>query len=146
MGSLLTAPSAEAFGRRPTTESPREERRVEFVSPEIEIISHPRADMDLFQNNQPDTQPRISVAPEQLLPPIDAEAVRKLPVVDIQKALKKAGLEPGPIDGVMGAKTKKAVRDFQKINNLAVDGIVGVKTWTLLKVFLSSPSEQVTTN
>lgn len=32
-------------------------------------------------------------------------------------------------DGIFGAKTEAAVRQFQKENNLSVDGIVGPKTW-----------------
>ncbi|EIA21822.1 Spore cortex-lytic enzyme, pre-pro-form, partial [Candidatus Arthromitus sp. SFB-3] len=33
------------------------------------------------------------------------------------------------ITGNFGEQTEKAVRDFQKIFNLKVDGIVGKKTW-----------------
>ncbi len=36
----------------------------------------------------------------------------------IQRALKDAGYEPGPIDGVLGAQTKSALVEFQKANNL----------------------------
>jgi len=35
----------------------------------------------------------------------------------------------GAIDGVFGANTELAVRQFQQENNLAVDGIVGPLTW-----------------
>jgi len=36
------------------------------------------------------------------------------------------------VDGDFGKKTEKAVKDFQKKNNLIVDGIAGTKTWTKL--------------
>lgn len=36
-------------------------------------------------------------------------------------------------DGVFGAKTRTAVRNFQSKNGLTVDGIVGTKTWTKLE-------------
>ena len=41
------------------------------------------------------------------------------------------------VDGVFGAETKKAVKDYQKKNGLAVDGIVGKDTWGSL---LTSPA------
>lgn len=36
------------------------------------------------------------------------------------------------VDGVFGAKTETAVKDFQKSNGLSVDGVVGAKTWSKL--------------
>ena len=54
-------------------------------------------------------------------------------VTDLQKALQRAGLDPGPIDGHMGKKTKSAIKEFQKKNNLKADGVVGDKTWSLLR-------------
>ena len=46
----------------------------------------------------------------------------------IQKALKKAGFNPGPIDGIRGRRTIAAIKAFQAANKLDVDGIVGPKT------------------
>ena len=51
----------------------------------------------------------------------------------IQAALKNAGYYQGPIDGKLGKKTRKAVKAFQKANNLTVDGKVGKLTWAALK-------------
>jgi len=50
-------------------------------------------------------------------------------VKELQKALKAKGFNPGPIDGQFGPKTEAAVKAFQRANHLAVDGIVGPKTW-----------------
>ena len=36
------------------------------------------------------------------------------------------------VDGVFGAKTEEAVKNFQKAYYLSVDGIVGAKTWSKL--------------
>ncbi len=46
----------------------------------------------------------------------------------IQKALKDAGFDPGPIDGVRGRRTIAAIKAFQRANSLDADGIVGPKT------------------
>lgn len=55
---------------------------------------------------------------------------------EIQQALRNAGYNPGRIDGKMGAKTREAIRSFQRANGLSVDGKVGKQTWELLRKFL----------
>jgi peptidoglycan hydrolase-like protein with peptidoglycan-binding domain len=54
-------------------------------------------------------------------------------VKDVQRALVRAGFDPGPVDGRLGRKTKAAIKAFQRRNNLKADGIVGEKTWSRLK-------------
>lgn len=54
-------------------------------------------------------------------------------VLDLQKALKSAGYDPGPLDGRLGKRTKQAVLDFQRARGLKADGVVGQKTWSALK-------------
>ena len=54
-------------------------------------------------------------------------------VKDVQQSLMRAGLDPGPVDGRMGKKTKAAIKEFQRNHHLRADGIVGEKTWSLLK-------------
>lgn len=49
-------------------------------------------------------------------------------VEDLQKKLKEAGFDPGPIDGSFGPKTQAAVKAYQQAKGLAVDGIVGPQT------------------
>lgn len=56
---------------------------------------------------------------------------------DIQIALKNAGFYTGDIDGKIGAKTRNAIMEFQKQNDLKVDGIVGKSTWEALSQFYS---------
>lgn len=53
-------------------------------------------------------------------------------IKEIQRALKQAGFYKGKIDGKIGPRTKKAIREFQKANKLKPDGIVGSKTWKQL--------------
>ncbi len=48
--------------------------------------------------------------------------------LDRQKALKAAGYDPGPIDGVLGPRTKAALEAFQADKGLEPDGIWGPKT------------------
>ena len=39
-----------------------------------------------------------------------------------QQALKAAGFDPGPIDGVIGFGTRQAIRDWQRANGMTADG------------------------
>ncbi len=57
---------------------------------------------------------------------------------DVQSALQKAGYYAGNIDGKIGSQTIEAIRQFQKDNNLKVDGIVGSQTWTKMSNISSS--------
>ena len=52
-------------------------------------------------------------------------------VTELQKLLNQNGYTLDT-DGIFGTKTQSAVRDYQKKNNLAVDGIVGNNTWGAL--------------
>jgi hypothetical protein len=45
-----------------------------------------------------------------------------------QQALKDKGLNPGPIDGVMGPRTEAAVKEFQQKENLTVTGSLDAET------------------
>ncbi|MDT3429178.1 peptidoglycan hydrolase-like protein with peptidoglycan-binding domain [Paenibacillus forsythiae] len=60
-------------------------------------------------------------------------------VARIQTLLQKAGFTPGTVDSDFGSKTDEAVRNFQKANNLEVDGIVGKDTWALLQKYAGGP-------
>ena len=60
---------------------------------------------------------------------------------DVQQALKNAGLYEGAVDGNLGPKTKKAIREFQEKNGLKADGKVGPRTWKKLSAHLDSAQE-----
>jgi murein L,D-transpeptidase YcbB/YkuD len=46
----------------------------------------------------------------------------------IQHALRKRGIDPGPVDGFFGPQTDSAVRSFQAMRGLTPDGILGPET------------------
>ena len=54
-------------------------------------------------------------------------------VSDVQRALRNAGFDPGPVDGKAGKKTKSALREFQRSKGLSADGVLGQKTWSALR-------------
>jgi len=57
-------------------------------------------------------------------------------VKEIQRALKRAGFDPGPLDGRYGPQTYAAVSAFQQANGLVVDGEIGADTAAVLEVRL----------
>ena len=54
----------------------------------------------------------------------------------IQQALKNGGFYQGPIDGKIGPKSREAIRQFQQVNGLKTDGVVGKLTWEKLAPYL----------
>ncbi len=50
----------------------------------------------------------------------------------VQRRLSQWGYYDGNITGIYGSQTQSAVRDFQRRNNLRVDGIVGPETWAAI--------------
>jgi peptidoglycan hydrolase-like protein with peptidoglycan-binding domain len=54
-------------------------------------------------------------------------------VRELQSALESLGYDVGPIDGIFGPLTERAVKKFQKDNGLVVDGIVGQETFAALE-------------
>jgi hypothetical protein len=71
---------------------------------------------------------KVAAAPTPLLQLGDAGlAVRRL-----QRALRRAGGSPGPVDGQFGPDTEQAVRDFQESHDLDADGIAGPRSWAAL--------------
>ncbi|MEU5718667.1 peptidoglycan-binding domain-containing protein [Streptomyces sp. NPDC020403] len=59
--------------------------------------------------------------------------------IEAQCLLKRAGFDPGTIDGVFGTNSKAAAKKFQTMMNnaygynIAIDGIVGSDTWPALR-------------
>jgi peptidoglycan hydrolase-like protein with peptidoglycan-binding domain len=54
-------------------------------------------------------------------------------VRDLQMLLNKRTAAGLPVDGIFGLNTESAVREFQTLSFLTVDGIVGAKTWRSLQ-------------
>ena len=71
----------------------------------------------------PEALPYLTEVPRAQSGPNAAE-VRAL-----QRLLKAAGFDPGPVDGWFGPVTARAVRAFQQARGLTVDAEVGPQTW-----------------
>ena len=54
-------------------------------------------------------------------------------VLIAQDDLNTLGYRTGGLDGIFGAKTQEAVRNYQRSRGLPADGIVGCNTWRSLQ-------------
>lgn len=62
-------------------------------------------------------------------------------VTQIQTRLKSWGYYDGTVDGIYGSATERAVRYFQRVNGLAVDGQTGDKTLAALGIYEASDEQ-----
>ncbi len=53
-------------------------------------------------------------------------------VEELQQILKDADFDPGSVDGMMGAQTRGAIREFQKASQLRPTGKIDSATWSAL--------------
>ncbi len=60
-------------------------------------------------------------------------------VKTLQRALRRLGWAPGPVDGLFGPRTESAVRRLQAARDLTVDGVAGPTTWRALGRTLARP-------
>ena len=64
----------------------------------------------------------------------------------VQTKLKRWGYYSGSVDGIYGAKTKTAVKNFQRKNGLTADGIVGPKTAAAMGINLKTSTTTTSTS
>ena len=58
----------------------------------------------------------------------------KSTIMKVQEKLNELGYNCGEVDGKVGKKTKKALKDFQRDNGLTVDGIIGKQVKKALNI------------
>ncbi len=67
-------------------------------------------------------------------------------VTSLQKQLAAKGFSPGPIDGIFGPKTRRAVVAFQKSAGITVDGLAGPQTMAALAGAATTTSGTISTS
>lgn len=88
-----------------------------------------------YNNTAVSLPPTPAVIPEEAShPDLDPMWKMEIDVKELQKALADAGYNPGPIDGLMGKKTRAALTRFQKDNNLEPTGLLDEATMIALEI------------
>jgi|GEM_PF-154657 len=65
-------------------------------------------------------------------------------VVTVQKSLSALNIFDSEINGIFGFETTKAIEQFQRENNLPIDGIVNQRTWEVLEKRIVTPNTNST--
>ena len=91
----------------------------------------------------PEPLPEVRApAPRVVAPPVSTPQFD--PVVrQIQGILQEQGYDSGPLDGVLGKKTREALRRFQKDRHLAVTGEIDAVTKNALLTAQPSAPEPI---
>lgn len=66
-------------------------------------------------------------------------------VAELQKKLKAAGFDCGPVDGIFGPQTNAAVKALQKACGITIDGVVGPQTRAALAKPIPAPKPETET-
>ncbi|MBC8159668.1 MAG: peptidoglycan-binding protein [Roseiflexaceae bacterium] len=78
-------------------------------------------------------QPAVPAPPFERTLALQTPALQGEDVRQAQARLNELGYsQVGTVDGVFGANTEVAVRAFQTLNQLEIDGVIGQNTWGLL--------------
>lgn len=80
-------------------------------------------------------KPEVSAEPAAVKMGMRGDAVRS-----VQKLLADIGFYAGALDGIFGNQTLRAVKDFQEMYSLPVDGVVGKETLVYLQRAQGEPS------
>jgi localization factor PodJL len=73
-----------------------------------------------------------SATPEKAAAPVEVKSA----IADVQNLLNNLGYNAGVADGVLGARTRNAIRDFERDQGMATTGMV---TRTLLEKLNAQP-------
>lgn len=76
--------------------------------------------------------------PIQHWPDTDERALSRDEVVELQEILGVLGYDVGSADGILGTRTRNAVRDFQEANGIPTDGYPSFELLTTLRVLATS--------
>ena len=77
-------------------------------------------------------------------PPVEIPDSQK-EIRAIQEALRRAGYDPGPLDGVFGPNSQRALRAFQKARQLSVTGELDEKSLAALQIGQGKASSEADT-
>jgi peptidoglycan hydrolase-like protein with peptidoglycan-binding domain len=92
------------------------------------------------QQSQAQPAPASQVSENSSMGSSGAQSQSRDTVKQVQEKLSQQGQDPGPADGILGAKTQAALKDFQQQKNLQPSGKIDQQTLAALQIDQSSGS------
>jgi hypothetical protein len=98
--------------------------------PESPVHAAPLAEVAAAKSEPgPTAAPPVPAPPDDASLPVD-RAVRTITTAQI--ALTQLGFEPGPVDGLLGRRTRRAILRFQRAQQLRATGALDPETWSAI--------------
>jgi lipid-binding SYLF domain-containing protein len=107
------------------------------------LVALRKASTEAIASRKKNTEPTGVVAKKTPVgePASPATALKKPDIMRAQESLHEKGYYNGSIDGIIGPMTRKALREYQKAENLPINGQLDVQTATKLGVTPATVSE-----
>jgi hypothetical protein len=128
------------------TEIARQSRKIDQLGKRFAKSLEEAISVAKVAPRRPATTARTTAPPKEVTQPTTESPTPTTPerpkvvfdefTLKVQRALKRAGYDPGPEDGKKGPRTTSALRAFQKGNNLRETGMADEATWALLMRYL----------
>lgn len=116
--SVKTQKQTQNTAVKPKESAPVVAAKEAPVSPE-QVVSRKETESVVFEGGNDQS---ATVAPDASYFPVGNDGSQQIIVAQVQEYLMRAGLYPGPADGVSGPLTSDAIRSYQTVNNLPADG------------------------
>jgi len=126
----------EETSRRRTKQLDDMARRIEISDAQIAAMKKQLEEARAPAEPEPEPPAVVKEDPTDSSQPAQSRIAFDEFTLKVQKALKRAGYDPGPEDGKKGPNTTRALQAFQKENNIPTSGMADEATWALLKRYL----------
>jgi len=97
---------------------------MQTVSADINSLVSGQISRTVSQTVNKNISDKVIESSKPELPRIDKKLYAKAEVKQAQQLLLNLGFKPGVADGLMGKRTQKAIRKFQKSNAISDDGVL----------------------
>lgn len=124
---------ADGYYGEDTVAAVRDFQRVYGLDEDGEVGPNTQQELNRFRYSSVESSPPPAISYDSSFSRASASASQGADlVVQVQRSLRDRGYYQGPIDGIYGSGTQRAVERFQRDRGLRVDGVIGGETLSAL--------------